>query len=187
VNDTPSTVAVLEQLERLTATYGKPFGQAVKKQAEEYAAAFCRVGLPMVAVRMAVDESISLGKKFPSAAELIERARPHVPQTDGERQRSAEHCLHCGVLYFYAGYQFEGYEPRGHQRDSRPRSVLPKVRCGCPQDDPSWWTDDALGWVETDSKFSGMRKPRDYATNPRYRERPVGYRSSRSGEPTRAV
>lgn len=172
--DTVSDSAVSDELARLAATHGKPFGQAAELQAKEYAAAFRRVGLPMVAVRAAVDEAITLGKRFPSAAELIERARPHVPQTDAERQHPLSgHCLHCGVLYFYAGYEFSAYGPRGLDRDERPQQVLPKVRCGCPQADPAWWTDAALAWTETDPKHSGRRTPRDYATNPRYRERKV--------------
>lgn len=149
-------------LKRLAASYGKPFGTSAEAQVIEYARAFRRVGIPHSAVEVAVDEAIAVGKRFPPVSELIERARGHLPQSDGERQgTSTEGCAQCGAGHFYAGYEF----PNGQ--------VLPKLRCRCPNPDPSWYTEGALAWIETSlAEFRGYLKPSDYERNSAYRTRP---------------
>lgn len=88
-----------EQLQRLAASFGKPYGVAVERQAEEWTGGFRRVGIPAVALRAAVDEVTLTLKKFPSLAELISVARTHTPQTDGERQGQSDRCPQCRGLY----------------------------------------------------------------------------------------
>jgi hypothetical protein len=163
VRDTPTLPAVLTQLRRLASAHGKPYGLAVDKQGEEYLAAFVRCGLPMVAIERAVDQAIDLGSRFPRVAELIARAREFVPRTDGERQEgNPDLCGRCGGGFFYAGWRF----PSG--------PVHPRLRCACPQPDDEWWAAEALAWTEGDPTMAHLTKPRDYATNRRYRERRNG-------------
>jgi hypothetical protein len=141
----------------------------------------------MSAVVCAVDQAISLGKKFPSASELIERAREFVPQTDGERNTPPDTCPFCQIVYFYAGYELCAVTLKGIMPFSRPTTVVGKMRCGCPQPDPSWWTEEALAWEETDQRIVGHRKPRDYERNRRYRFRTNTTTVSRGGPPTRVA
>lgn len=154
-------------IKRLCLAFGKPYGVAMEAQAEEWLAAFRRTNLSRDAVEAAVNEAIDTGKRFPSVGELIERARAH--RAPAPRQEEGDACPSCRMLPFYAGYEFTPIAPRGREGYSRPGGVLPKMRCGCPKADPAWWTPDALAWEETDAGMAGTRKPRDYATNPRYR------------------
>lgn len=161
MRDTPTLPAVLNQLRRLAAAHGKPYGLAVDKQGEEYLSAFIRCGLPMVAIERAVDQAIDLDTRFPRVAELIARAREHIPQTDGERQQGdPEVCGQCGQRHFYAGWRFKSGR------------VHPRLRCACPQADEEWWAAEALAWTEPDpANYHDRLKPRDYPDNPRYRQR----------------
>ena len=151
---------MLRQLERLAYAFGKPFALKVQPMGEEYAAAFRRSGIPGVALEKSVDEAIGSGKRFPSVSDLIERSRGYMPTTDGERQPHGDTdlCPHCGMRYFYAGSE----SGRG--------VVLPRLRCGCPQSDPAWYTAAAVAWTEPDpANHQGRIKPRDYPEHPRYR------------------
>lgn len=163
MRDDVTDMAMAGLLKRLTASYGKPFGTTAGAMVAEYAGAFRRAGIPLVAAATAVDEAISCGKRFPPVSELLDRARGHLPQPDHARQETAHTgCRQCGAGHFYAGYEF----PNG--------AVLPKLRCCCAQHDPSWYTEAALAWTEpTPADFPDAVKPRDYATNARYRERPL--------------
>lgn len=165
------------QLRRLYHALGKPFATDLEAQGEEWKNAFRRQGIPMMAVERAVSELIDGGKKFPTLGAVIEAAKPYIPRTDGQRNADPDSCVQCGSGYFYAGYHFAGYAPRGLANDSRATTVLPKLRCACPQEDPAWYTPAALDWCEDDvAAHQGRAMPRDYRTSPRYRVRPTAYR-----------
>ena len=91
--------AMVDQLERLALAFGKPYGVRIGKQAAEWAAGFRRAGVPLCALRAAVDEIVLEGGKFPTLGDLLRRARPHTPKTDGERQQSLELCPQCQQAY----------------------------------------------------------------------------------------
>lgn len=161
MRDDVTTAVMLVQLKRLAHAFGKPFGLQTEKMGEEYANAFRRAGIPGQALERATDEAIGNSKRFPSASDLLERARCHLPKTDGERQTNGdpEVCVFCGMRSFYAGC-------------STPSGVItPRLRCACPLPDPMWYTDAALAWTEDEpDKHQGRIKPRDYPSS-RYRER----------------
>ena len=161
MRDDVTETAMLVQLERLAVAFGKPFGLQAKRMGQEYAGAFRRAGLPGMTLERAVDEAIGTGKRFPSASDLLERARTYLPKTDGERQTNGdpEVCAFCGTRSFYAGCS----TPSG--------VILPRLRCACPLPDPMWYTEAALAWSEPEpDKHQGRMKPRDYPSA-RYKER----------------
>lgn len=95
MRDDVTRLAMTDALARLAASFGKPYGVAVERQADEWTNGFRRVGIPGMALTAAVDEVVLTLKKFPSLAELIAVARTHVPRTDWERQEQDDRCPQC--------------------------------------------------------------------------------------------
>ena len=64
--------------------------------------------------------------------------------------------------------------------------MLPKLRCGCGSEDPAWYTEAALAWIEPDLQLHRQwLMPSDYPDHDRYRSRPDKDRV-RGGQPTLA-